>query len=310
MIATRSQFGNITFWSEETKEEIYSFNCQPSPFTVNSVAFANDGTKFVAASDKQIKLLDLSSRSEIMSHEHCFYILSVNFDHSGDRVVFVSDMEICVWNLSANEIFVVMEKESAYFYIPNAVFTVNDMLVVSANRSHEVVCWNLSGEKVASMKGHSRDIHAVASSPVDSLVASASADYSIRLWDTDTLSLKMVLNGHWDEVWSVCFSFDGRMVASCSAEDDTARIWSCADGSLLLTMNVSQALSARLNSTGSRLAVRTNQEVRIFDINVVHVTDASLSLSSGSGSSGGEEVIPLSMGVAMCYCPSRSVILM
>lgn len=144
MLAARSHFGRIKFWSEEKKDEIYSFNCRMSPFTPNSISFSNDGTKFVAASEKFIKLLDLASLREIMSHEHSFNILSVNFDHGGGRIVFATDMEICIWNLAVNDVFVVMEKENTNYYVPNAFFTYNDALIVSANQSLEVVFWKLS----------------------------------------------------------------------------------------------------------------------------------------------------------------------
>jgi roadblock/LC7 domain-containing protein len=79
------------------------------------------------------------------------------------------------------------------------------------------------------LEGHSGWVRAVVFSPDGQLVASASDDRTVRVWETATGACRSVLEGHSSLINAVVFSPDGQLVASAS-NDSTVRVWETATG--------------------------------------------------------------------------------
>ncbi|WP_414621859.1 eIF2A-related protein [Calothrix sp. CCY 0018] len=84
------------------------------------------------------------------------------------------------------------------------------------------------------ISGHLSGVNSVAFSPLNSLIASGSADNTIKLWYPDGKFFR-TLSGHTDVVNSVTFSPDGTTVASGS-QDKTVKLWTI-DGRVNLTLS-------------------------------------------------------------------------
>ncbi|MEH1942202.1 MAG: hypothetical protein V7L01_18570 [Nostoc sp.] len=103
------------------------------------------------------------------------------------------------------------------------------------------------------LDGHISGVNSVTFSLDRSLIASASADTTIKLWRPNG-SLVKTLSGHGDVVNSVSFSPDSQIVASAS-QDKTVKLWS-REGQLLATLLGHQGVvnSANFSPDGQIIA--------------------------------------------------------
>ena len=87
------------------------------------------------------------------------------------------------------------------------------------------------------LEGHSGAVYSNAFSHDSKLLASASRDKTIKVWDAATGVLLQTLKGHSDKVNSIAFSHDSKLLASASS-DKTVKVWDAATGALRQTLTI------------------------------------------------------------------------
>ena len=117
-----------------------------------------------------------------------------------------------------------------------------------------------SGQIERTLKGHTNAVQCVAFSPSGALLASCSADLSIKLWDFTSFECLRTMRGHDHNVSSVLFLPSGDQVVSCS-RDQSIKFWDTNTGYCIRTISGTHTDWVRclaLNAEGSLLASAGN----------------------------------------------------
>lgn len=116
--------------------------------------------------------------------------------------------------------------------------------------------------------GQNGGFKSVSFSPDGKILASASDDNTINLWNVKPAKLISTFTGHRGKVWSVKFSPDGKILASGS-EDGTIKLWDVNKKTLIKTIKAHHGWvrSLTFNPTGQILAsCSSDQTIKLWNI--------------------------------------------
>ncbi len=183
--------------------------------SVSAVLFMADGQTLISASrDRTIRLWDLTAsnpgRDPLVVTGSESEILSLALSSDNRKLASgMADGNIRLWDFNL--------EESGFDRPQGGVLSVAQ--AAPAPQSSPTI-----------LRGHEAEVLALAFAPESQLLASASADGTVRLWNISGFAPPeiAVLSGHTDSVRSIVFSPDGGTLAS-GGEDGTIRLWDMSD---------------------------------------------------------------------------------
>ncbi|MDY3560968.1 sigma-70 family RNA polymerase sigma factor [Gemmata sp. JC673] len=137
------------------------------------------------------------------------------------------------------------------------------------------------------LKGHTGEVQSVCFSPDGKRVVTGGGDWSlaagagsggageippgpgeVKVWDAEKGTELLALKGHTGMVQSVCFSPDGKRIASADASTDhTVRVWDAEKGQELFTLKGQHPHggSVCFSPDGKRIATISSEHVKVWD---------------------------------------------
>lgn len=198
---------------------------------INSVAFSPDGNTIVGGSqDGYVYFWNVNTweRSKILS-SNVNWINSVVFSPDGNTIASSggtyegTEPVIDLWNFHTDELL----RSFGGPYAPLSISLSPDGKTLIGGEKYKkgIFVWNVdTGELLKTLMGHDEfeSINSIVFSPDGKIIASASDDKTVRLWNFHTGLLIQTLK-HIAQVKDVVFSADGKTLIS--AGDDGIRIW-------------------------------------------------------------------------------------
>jgi len=226
LLASTGADGNVTFWDTSTGEELNVVNTGHQDY-VRQVVFSPDSRFFATASqDNTIRVWDASTGEPVGDPltEHSDDVWSAAFLPDSDTLVSGgADGKIIEWNIGD---FQPMGRLLADHREPvlAVAFSPDGKTLASAGgsvsdrtpaRDNIIHLWDTAtGTVKTTLEGHQWYVSSIAYSPDGNILASASADQTIRLWNLDTGETRQSIDIPNPSRWTaLAFSPDGKWLA-------------------------------------------------------------------------------------------------
>jgi WD40 repeat protein len=277
LLATGSFDGTVRVWDAVDGGVQAVIAIGPDDWA-SDVAFSPDGTMLAAACDdsESVRLWEPRTGRALATFDIGADATSVAFSPDG-RLLAVGSWSdtVDLWEVASGTVAGALEgHESA---VKDVAFSPDGRLLATACLDGKTRIWDVAGGTGRTvlaitvlanpgLTGHDKGVTAVAFAPDGGLLATASEDGTVRIWDTGGWAVRLTLAHPGHELSEVAFSPDGSWIAAKSGE--AVLLWDTATWAVHATVNGSGAdgMALCVSADGRLLATAcADRTVRIWD---------------------------------------------
>jgi WD40 repeat protein len=269
-LATASEDQTVKVWNADTGEELLTLVGHVDGVT--GVAFSPDGARLVSAGyDKTVRVWDSATGVLCFTVKgHLGPVTDVAYCPDGQRIATASlDDTIKLWSAKGGH--AVEAFRPAGGTLIRLVFSPDGRHMAGGcgHRPGEAVVLDAATAKeIRLLKGHEKQIAALAYAPDGKCLASFSMDHTVRVWDLATGQAlhTLPLGGKAPDgidARALAYSPDGKRLAA-AASSATVRVWDAGTGQVLLDLHDSAA-SVAFSPDARQLALAGRSGLKVCD---------------------------------------------
>lgn len=280
MMASGGDESTVVLWEADSGQPIGSPLIGHSAAVYNLV-FSPDGQVLASAGDDKNIILWNTATGRALGPPltgHTGWISALAFSPDGQTLASGgADNNIILWDLNAEQI---LAGHTNWVY--SVAFSPDGRTLASGSYDESIILWDVvdryAGQSThdEQLVRHTAPIRSVAYSPNTpegtggKILASASEDKTIILWDTATNQpIGQPLTGHADKVKSVAFSPNGKILASGSS-DGVIMLWNVEMGELIgqfPAVHTNELTSIAFSPDGQTIASGSDDKtVALYDV--------------------------------------------
>ena len=208
LIASAGIDSSVKLWNRESGEEVAELTGHRGP--IYDLCFSPDSKTLASSAEDEVKIWNIKERKEEVSIRGTATLYSIDFSPDGVTLATAENTSVKLWYIDPGQSDKNQEKGKEADTLQN-----------------------FNGK---TLKGHSAPIINVSFSNDNKMIASASRDKTIKIWDISSGWDTLTLQGHVGPVLSVCFSMDDKMLVSAGL-DSTVKLWDISTGAEKKNLN-------------------------------------------------------------------------
>lgn len=233
-LATSSKDSTIRIWDTFFGHTLFTLSGHTK--SVTCVKWGGTGLIYTSSQDTTIKVWrdnDGVLCRTLKGHGHWVNILALNTDYVLRTGTFDPSKAHSLYNNNFTNDELATKAAERY----NIAKGNEPEKLVSGSDDFTLFLWNPEIDKkpIFRMTGHQQLVNDIKFSPDTRLIASASFDKSVKLWDGKTGKYLAAFRGHVQAVYQISWSADSRLLVSGSA-DSTLKVWEIKTKKLLMDL--------------------------------------------------------------------------